>query len=220
MLITASLDERLQSQDRANRLFDGTVDRLDRPAIEGERTNVPMAANDIGFAAEHDRALARGIWAIAGEIGCLQEAIAAGGPQSKKYSISVQREAPDSLRQSQKRKVQAIAEVQKVVGRFGAQLAGAVEENYHQVLAIAEMLRAKEQQGEEVAGLKQRAELLEQDNPVPSWAKELRPPGQEVPRLSHSFGELVAVVGLGWIKGHGRAFGAGASECCGSTYVP
>jgi short-subunit dehydrogenase len=52
-LITASLDERLQSHDRALCLLARKVDRLHQAAIEGERAK---AARNIDLAAEQRRA--------------------------------------------------------------------------------------------------------------------------------------------------------------------
>jgi hypothetical protein len=64
-LITASLEERLQSHDRALCLLARKVDRLHQAAIEGERAK---AARDIDLAAEQRRVLGRDVCALEGEI--------------------------------------------------------------------------------------------------------------------------------------------------------
>jgi hypothetical protein len=52
----------------------------------------------------------------------LRDAIAASGAELKKDMIGIERQANDSLRQSQEREVQAVADMQNAVGRLGAQL--------------------------------------------------------------------------------------------------
>jgi hypothetical protein len=100
--------------------------------------------------------------------------------------------------------VQAIVEVQNVVGRLRAQPQAVVEGNGRQGLAGAEMRRATERQGAESRGLKRRVELLEQDDRELSEVKESHPQTQEAPGPSSDFSELVAVVGL---HGGSRATG-------------
>jgi hypothetical protein len=118
-LITASLDERLQSHDQALCLHARKADRLHQAAIEGERAN---AARDIDLAVEQRRALGRDVCALEGEIRVLREAIATSGAKLKEDLVSVERQAKDGLRRSQERESQALADVRDVVGRLGAQL--------------------------------------------------------------------------------------------------
>jgi methyl-accepting chemotaxis protein len=121
-LITASLDERLQSHDRALCIFDRKVDRLHRAAIEGERAKIVevvesiqrgkatflrTAAKDINLAAEQCRTLGRDICAFKDEIGSLREAIAANGAKLKEDLGNVERQVKDCQRQPQKREALA-----------------------------------------------------------------------------------------------------------------
>jgi hypothetical protein len=102
----------------------------------------------------------------------LREAIAASGAKLKEDLGRVQRQVKDDLRQSQEREAQAMADVRNEVGRLSVQFQAVVEENGHQVLAVAEMLRTNEQLREEVGGLKLRIEVLEQENRRLSAANE------------------------------------------------
>jgi hypothetical protein len=178
-LITASLDERLQSHDRALCVFDRKVDQVHRAAIEGERAKVvevvesiqrgsaaflPTAAKDIELAAEQRRALGRDLCALEGKIGGLWEAIAASGAKLKEDLGSVGWQVKDCQRQSQEREAGAMAEVRNMVGRLEARLQAVIEENGHQMLVPAEMRGANEQLRVETTGLKQRIEMLEQEN--------------------------------------------------------
>jgi hypothetical protein len=58
------------------------------------------------------------------------------------------------------------------------------------------MWQAKKERRTQVGGLRQRVEVLEQDNREPSEAKTLCPQSQRVFGLSSNFRELIAVVCL------------------------
>jgi regulator of replication initiation timing len=86
------------------------------------------------------------------------------GGKLREDLISVERQAKDGLRQSQEREAQVIADLRNAVGRLGARLQAVINENSRQVLAASEMRRANEQLAAEVGGLKQRIEVLGQEN--------------------------------------------------------
>jgi predicted nuclease with TOPRIM domain len=104
--------------------------------------------------------------------------------------VTLERQAKDGLRQSQRQKAQAIADARNAIGRLQA----IVDENGCRVLEGAQMGRTNEELGAEVGGLKLRVEVLEQENRRLSEAKELRPQNQEARSLSSDFSELIAVV--------------------------
>jgi hypothetical protein len=164
-LITGTFEEQLQSHDRAIRTLEEKVDQLRQAVLESIRgENAAFfrnAAKDIELAVEQGQALGRQVSALEGEIGSLREAIATIGTKMKEDIVKVEREAKDGQRQSQERAVQAVADVQGAVERLGMQLQAVVEERDRQVLVGAEMWRANEA---EVGGLKQRVEMLDQDN--------------------------------------------------------
>jgi hypothetical protein len=97
----------------------------------------------------------------------LPEAITASGAKLRGGLFRIGRQSIDRQRQSQ-----AMADVPKVVGWLGAQLQAVVEENGRHVFAAAEMLRANDQLGTEVEGLKLRVEMPEQHNQRLSDANE------------------------------------------------
>jgi hypothetical protein len=188
-LIAASLEEWLQSQDRALHLFDRRVHRLRPDAIEDERAKVTHAAKNIGPAAEQRRAVAREMCALEGEIGGFREAIRA---ELKEDLVRIDRGAKDGQQQPREREPQSMGDVRNVVGRLEA----VVEENSRQVLTAAAVRRGKGQWGAELGGLKLRVGVLERDFQGDSKAKESRPQSREARRLSGHLGELIAVVGL------------------------
>jgi hypothetical protein len=101
-----------------------------------------------------------------------------------------------SLRQSQEWEAQAIADVRKVMGRFGVQFEAVVDGGGSPVLAADEMRRANEQLGAAVAGLKLRVQVLEQTNPGTFNSKELFPQCQKALCLLANFSGPAAVVGV------------------------
>jgi predicted nucleic acid-binding protein len=131
--------------------------------LQDADTRLVAAALDERLQA-HDRALSlldrvhrRQLGALAGEIGVLREAIVANDAKFREELVSVER-------QLQEPEAQGMADVRNEIGRLGAQFQAVVEENGRQMLAVAEMRRVNEKLEEEVAGLKQRVDVLEQDN--------------------------------------------------------
>jgi hypothetical protein len=61
MLITASLDERPQADDRALCRLDRKVDRLHQAAIQGEQASLSKAAKDMNLVEEQHWAAVRGM---------------------------------------------------------------------------------------------------------------------------------------------------------------
>jgi hypothetical protein len=154
--ILASLNEQFRSQVRVLSELGEKVDRLHQAALEGERANVTEAAEsiqgekkDIDAARAGAAAVQHEMSALVGEIGGLREAIAASGATLKEDLAGVDRQAKDSQWRSRARE---------------APLPGLNQENGRPVWAAAEMRRANEQLRVEVAGLKQRVEVLEHNN--------------------------------------------------------
>jgi predicted RNase H-like nuclease (RuvC/YqgF family) len=67
-----------------------------------------------------------------------------------------------------------VAEVQKVIGQLTSQLEDLQSENSHYGSEVSEVARANERLRTEAAGLKQRIEVLEQNNQRLSAANEVQ----------------------------------------------
>jgi hypothetical protein len=133
------------------------------------------------------------VCALVGEVGGLREAIAASAAKLKEDLVSIQREAKDSLQQSQEREAQAIADMRNAVWGLGARLQTVVEERGHQVLAAAEMRQTNEQLQTEVAELKQRVEvrdLGEVSDCCPKVKKDLTSLEQQLAKLKEEMREM------------------------------
>jgi hypothetical protein len=207
MLITASLDERLQAPGRAIRPLGGphqaTIDGKQTNRTEGvegiQRENTAFlrkAAKGIDLAAGCRQALAPETCALEGKIGGLGEAVAAKRAKLTDDLVTVERHTHDRLRQ-----LQATMDVQNAVGRLVAQFPAVVDEGDSRVFAAVGMRRASERRGAEVGGPKLRIEMLERDHRALSVAKGLRPQSLGA---STSFRRLTAVVGLrggSWVTG-------------------
>jgi archaellum component FlaC len=106
---------------------------------ESMRANVSKAAKNIDAMAEQLRAVADEMSALEGEIGGLRDSIAPRRAKLKEDLVHIELQVKESLRQSY-----MIADVQNVIGRFGAQLEAVVKANGGQVLAASEMRRSNE----------------------------------------------------------------------------
>jgi chromosome segregation ATPase len=83
-----------------------------------------------------------------------------------KSEVELLRKASDGQREAQ------AAEVRKVVGQLAGQLEDMRSENGREHVAIGEIARANEQLRAEAARLKERIEVLEEENPRLSAANE------------------------------------------------
>jgi hypothetical protein len=158
-LTTASLGEQLQLHDRALCLFERTVPGLHQAAIESGRVKGTKAAKGTDFEAEQRRSLELGICALEGEIGGLRDAIAASGTKLKEDMVTIERQVADNLRQCQ-----PLEDVRNDVAGLATQLKDVAAQNARHLLAGEEMQRTHQQLRAEVAGLRQRVEVLEQEN--------------------------------------------------------
>jgi chromosome segregation ATPase len=81
-----------------------------------------------------------------------------------KHEVELLRKASDSQRESLERETQAVADVRNVVGQLAGDLANLRSENGHHRSGVEEMARANQQLRAKAARLKQRIEVLEQEN--------------------------------------------------------
>jgi hypothetical protein len=126
-----------------------------------EHAGLRVAFADVEYLARHVLEATR---RVEHEHERVQEAMATSSARMQEDLANIRREVNDRLRESQEREGQAAVDMRNVMVQLAARLEDVVAENGRQRLWNDEVQRANEQQQREIAGLKQRVEVLEQDN--------------------------------------------------------
>jgi chromosome segregation ATPase len=137
----------------------------DRPKVNQDLTNL---ARELATLKEEMRELQLQKAAMADQLQRHEQEIC-----DEKHEVALLRTASDSHRESQERETQAVVDVRRVVGQLAGDVANLPSENDRKRLAIGEVARANEQLRAEAARLKERIEVLNQENQRLSAANEV-----------------------------------------------